>query len=290
MRDLLVSKDESTLLLLEATPSVKQRYLKQTEKCPVSFLFKALEAGTNCDLTFKSSKNPRLHIELSLIKICRLNEEIPSEPEKKNSDPKHVKRDVNELPAPSKSEIIRQDAQVIDNTIIPGQSSGKHVPVIDKPSKTFSIKEMISTEPKPAYLPVEKVETDISMSNAKPKEEFSPVAFEDAWKEFTLQLFGEGARVASMFKTIIPEVENDHTIKIHLSNATQKDTFILNYRQRLVNFLEEKFILPEINIETSVDLIEKNEVLYTDDQKYNYLISKFPILKEMKKAFNLDLT
>ena len=40
-----------------------------------------------------------------------------------------------------------------------------------------------------------------------------------------ISLKGEGTRIISMFKSIKPEVENDQTIKIHLSNAAQKDTF-----------------------------------------------------------------
>ncbi len=70
LRDLLVSKDEVTLRLLEATPSVKQRYLVQTKACPEDFLFKALEYGSNCDISYKTSKNPRLHVELFLIRLC----------------------------------------------------------------------------------------------------------------------------------------------------------------------------------------------------------------------------
>ena len=77
-------------------------------------------------------------------------------------------------------------------------------------------------------------------------------AFEPAWQEFTDQLKGEGTRIISMFKSIKPEVENDQTIKIHLSNAAQKDTFVQNYKQRLINFLENKFIFSEIDIETTL--------------------------------------
>ena len=93
-----------------------------------------------------------------------------------------------------------------------------------------------------------------------------------------------------MFKSIRPELENDQTIKIHLSNAAQKDTFILNYKPKLINFLESKFILSDIDIETIVDLSETSEILYSDEQKLNYLINKYPILKDMKKTFNLDIT
>jgi DNA polymerase-3 subunit gamma/tau len=93
-----------------------------------------------------------------------------------------------------------------------------------------------------------------------------------------------------MFKSIRPELENDQTIRIHLSNAAQKDTFILNYKQKLISFLESRFILNEIDIETSVDLSESSEILYSDEQKLNYLTNKYPILKDMKKTFNLDIT
>ena len=93
-----------------------------------------------------------------------------------------------------------------------------------------------------------------------------------------------------MFKSVKPEVENDQTIRIHLSNATQKDTFIANYKQRLINFLQIRFVLPEIDIETTVDSTDENNTLYTDEQRYTYLFKKYPILKEMKKNFNLDIT
>ena len=83
LRDLLVSKDESTLRLLEATPAVRQRYQKQAEKCPVSFLFSALEIGSSCDISYKSSKNPRLHAELSLIRLSRITAGADEETETK---------------------------------------------------------------------------------------------------------------------------------------------------------------------------------------------------------------
>ena len=69
----------------------------------------------------------------------------------------------------------------------------------------------------------------------------------------------------------------------------QKDTFIQNYKQRFINFLENRFILQEIDIETAVDISETNDILYTDEQKYNYLFGKYPVLKEMKKNLILIL-
>jgi DNA polymerase-3 subunit gamma/tau len=291
LRDLLVSKDESTLRLLEATPVIKQRYLQQTGKCPVDFLFRALEIGSNCDLTFKSSKNPRLHVELSLIRLCRLIDEQAETSEKKKPDQKHLNNQEEEMPLPSKSETIRQEASPAEKKVV-GQElySGKHNPVIEKPSKTFSIKDIISEELVPIENSSGNSDLQVTENQNEPRCEFTPDTFETAWLDFIDQLKGDGARIVSMFKSIKPEVENDQTIKIHLSNAAQKDTFLQNYKQRLITFLEKKFILEGIDIETSVDLSETSEILYTDEQKYNYLFTKYPVLKEMKKNFNLDIS
>jgi DNA polymerase-3 subunit gamma/tau len=292
-RDLLICKDEATIRLLEATPAVKQRYLQQTSQCPVDFLFKALEIGSNCDLSYKNSKNPRLHIELSLIKLCRLIEDSAEGSEKKKSDTNLLKSADEELPLPSKSEIIREEIHSSEKKAYVYDSlPGKHDPVIEKPSKTFSIKEIISDDKGPAEKAVltnttKEVEGEIPVPS---KEIFSAEAFEAVWNEFTNQLKGEGPRIISMFKMINPEVDSDNTIRIHLSNAAQKDIFILNYKQKLINYLETRFIMSDIDIETIVDLTEANEILYSDEQKYNYLFNKYPVLKDMKRAFNLDIT
>jgi DNA polymerase-3 subunit gamma/tau len=291
LRDLLVSKDEATLRLLEATPSIKQRYYQQTGKCPVDFLFRALEIGNNCDLTYKSSKNPRLHAELSLIRLCRLMNVPADEAEKKKSDTEPVKKDEEDLPVPSKSEIIRGDSQQTETKVTRQEiPTGRHDPVIEKPSKSFSIKDVIAEESASPEKYTRKAEPHSAETTPVQKSEFTAEAFEPAWLEFIDQLKGEGTRIISMFKAIKPEVDSDQTIRIHLSNAAQKDTFVLNYKQRLTAFLERKFILQGIDIETTVDLSESNDILYTDEQKSGYLFNKYPILKEMKKNFNLDIT
>jgi DNA polymerase-3 subunit gamma/tau len=293
LRDLLVCKDESTVKLLEATPAVKQLYIKQSGKCEVDFLFKALETGTGCDLAYKSSKNPRLHVELSLIKLCRLMADSYGEREKKKSEPVIAVKEEDELPLPSKSKIVRQ----VENPTGKSDSSqefvpGKHDPKIEKSAKSISIKDIISADTGNESVKNSSKEPAVPLpvqDGIETKPELNPEALEKVWQEFVAQLDGEGTRIVSMFKAIKPELENSHNIKIHLSNATQKDTFVQYYKQRLILFLENKFSVKEIDIETIVDLTEKNDILYSDEQKYNYLFNKYPILKEVKKTFNLDL-
>jgi DNA polymerase III subunit gamma/tau len=291
LRDLLVCKDEVTLKLLEATPAIKQRYLQQTKNCPEDFIFKALELGSNCDIAYKTSKNPRLHVELFLISMCRLTSISPEKTEKKKSDLNSGEEKVDELPLPSKSELIREAPEhEIPKIRSRDAAAGKHTPSVDKPAKSFSIKDIISEEKK--LIREEIKQNDESEDNVEdgPAEELSPVSFEKAWNEYIDLNKGEGPRIVSMFKSVRTEVEKDQIIRIHLSNAAQKDLFTQSYKPKLVSFLSKRFQMKGIDIETVVDLTETNEILYSDEQKYNYLTSKFPGIKDFKKAFNLDIT
>ncbi len=107
---------------------------------------------------------------------------------------------------------------------------------------------------------------------------------------FIEELHGEGPRVISMFKSIQPEMEDEHTIRIHLSNAAQKDLFIQNYKPKLMNFIESRFIVRSSILIQQSTSTETDELLYTDEQKFNYLQNKYPALKDFKKSFNLDIT
>ncbi len=284
LRDLLVSKDEVTLKLLEASPGIKQRYLQQTGRCPVDFLFRALEAGSSCDLNYKNSKNPRLIVELTLIKLCRLFNENGEEPEKKKPDQLIPQNNEIKPGAP----LTRDNSTVLQKPALEPLVS-KHEPKIDKPVKSFSIKDVLSEgnpdkmrqPPKPSERPAH--ETPV------PKEEFTPEALMNSWQDFIDQLNGDGTRIVSMFKSVQPEFENANAISIHLHNATQKDTFNLNYKQRLISFIEGKFNVTGLEIQTIIDQSENEDILYTDDQKQNYLLNKFPALKELRKIFNLDI-
>ena len=74
LRNLLISKDASTVSLLETSDEIRQQYLTQAQKCDVRFLYGAMRKCTDCDLNYKNSQNRRLLIELTLIEISQLAE------------------------------------------------------------------------------------------------------------------------------------------------------------------------------------------------------------------------
>jgi len=288
LRDLLVAKDEITLKLLEATPSIKQRYLQQTGSCSEDFIFKALEHGNTCDINYKTSKNQRLHVELFLIRLCRITDTVLSDSEKKKPEPE-IKESISvDLPLPSKSKIIREgvEEQSVQVPVIE-EHPHRHTPVIEKHPKSFSIKDIISEEKKNFH--ADKADEPIPevSEKVKPSEELNGQTFGPAWNDFIEQIKSDGPRILSMFRSVTTEVDNER-ITLHLSNAAQKDIFVQNYKQRLITFLNARFKQQDVDIETVVDLSENNEILYSDEQKYNYLVNKYPDLKEFKKYFNLD--
>ncbi len=78
-RDLLVAHDKVTLPLLEVGASIREKYMTQATQAPADFLFRALDICYQSDISIRNSKNPRLHVELALLKISSL---------KKNGEPR----------------------------------------------------------------------------------------------------------------------------------------------------------------------------------------------------------
>jgi DNA polymerase-3 subunit gamma/tau len=82
-RDLLVSRDESTLTLLETGASIRERYRDMAKQCPDRLLFQAIERANECDLNYRESRNRRLLLELTLIQLCQLTETGRTTPDDK---------------------------------------------------------------------------------------------------------------------------------------------------------------------------------------------------------------
>lgn len=76
LRNLLVCKDASTITLLEVSKDVQDRYLQQSKAATMSFLISAMNIIGLCDIQYKTSKNQRLHVELSLLKMAHINKAI----------------------------------------------------------------------------------------------------------------------------------------------------------------------------------------------------------------------
>ncbi len=77
-RDLLVCKDESTIVLFEIGASIRDRYRETARQCPDWLLYQAIELANECDLHYRESRNKRLLLELTFVQLCQLREAGPA--------------------------------------------------------------------------------------------------------------------------------------------------------------------------------------------------------------------
>lgn len=79
-RNLLVCKDVRTAGLLEVSESIQEKYVQQSKEIPGDQLIRSLGVLSKADVDYKTSKNQRLLVEMSLMQLCSINKEF----EKKN--------------------------------------------------------------------------------------------------------------------------------------------------------------------------------------------------------------
>ncbi len=76
LRNLLVSRDAKVAMLLEVAEDFKQKYLETAQKTSASFIVSALNLLNEAEINYKQARNKRLHVELTIIKLCYLQQAI----------------------------------------------------------------------------------------------------------------------------------------------------------------------------------------------------------------------
>jgi len=120
-RNLMVSKDSLTNSLLDVSESYKIKYKEQSSKLSMAFLLNALNITHEADEKFKSSRNPRLLIEVTYIKLSHVLQfvsELPTleEVKKKLTSPKSSNSDSSSTNTP-KSMVDRNAPSIKEDTV-----------------------------------------------------------------------------------------------------------------------------------------------------------------------------
>jgi DNA polymerase-3 subunit gamma/tau len=74
VRNLLVAQDIRTVQLMEVPDSVRKKYVEQAQAGTSSLFLTWLNIANQCDINYKASKNQRLIIELTLMKMAHVQE------------------------------------------------------------------------------------------------------------------------------------------------------------------------------------------------------------------------
>lgn len=73
LRNLLMSVDAATVKLIETSDTIRAKYARQARVVSLQLLIDALDVINKCDVTYRTSNNKRLSLEVALIQICRLS-------------------------------------------------------------------------------------------------------------------------------------------------------------------------------------------------------------------------
>ncbi len=74
-RDLLMSRDPSTLPLLNVAQSQHRHYTEQAQKCSAKFLYYAIRSFDRCSNNYKTTLNKRLSVEITLIEAAQFGDD-----------------------------------------------------------------------------------------------------------------------------------------------------------------------------------------------------------------------
>jgi DNA polymerase III subunit gamma/tau len=317
-RDLLVCKMERTIQLLEIGEAIKEKYLEQTSRCDDDFLFSCIEVCNACDLSFKLSKNPRLHIELSLIKLCNLSEKknefngdddiliipgvalqtqplIKSVQEKevytsaidsvheKEISPSIVKSvQEKEVPHPVEEEVFISDQSIVKQYV-----ADTNTPSIKTALDTVGKpKEFISDLGKDTNLLIENEFIVAEDQHIK----ISSEELQNLWRNFVEQLKRNEPRMYAAMKNQSPILKDGYTFEIIFNNNAQLDNFKKIIKPSLMSYLHKELgydLLKIQEIVTDSKSVQQSKHL-SDIEKIKYLTEKNPVFQKFRQEFNLD--
>jgi DNA polymerase-3 subunit gamma/tau len=306
-RDVLVSKNPETTILLDVGANLKDQYLKQAAEVPVEFLYDALEICNTADLQFRGSKNQRLTIELAIVKLSNLTmvqkkkitEQKSAPPvigkENKQLEKEHV---AIKIPASAKedNESDKSDAEVkLEQKAATEKSAngnGRENQVVH--TKSFSIKGVLKGAVRD--IPVEDKEIDEVDQVSKEFEktalvpvEITETVIQKAWETYANSLENSQPRIYSTLKQHKPTLGEQGKIFIHLNSNAQRENFIQNIKPGLTRYFQKNLANIEYVFETNLIANETTvKKVYTDHDKLEYMINKNKELEKLKTRFNLD--
>ena len=276
IRDLMVSKDEETIKLLEVSKNIEARYKEQSAKCTLPWLYKALELANDCDINYRNSRNKRLLVEVMFIRIASLAD-----------GGIELKKDKPELPliAVAASPAVANTNIATANNINTQKSStttpSRKINTIN--INTGIIRDNDDKTNDTANKPNDN-NISIAIDNNLPEEEKNILsAINNFIANNNINTIAE-----NIFIKFTPFIEGNK-IKFRLFNSIQLNE-IENIKIPLEAFVNKQLSRTDIKVEAYIDeeTLNSNKA-YTKEEKFVELMNKNPYVKEFQKLFDLYL-
>ncbi len=297
-RDLLVSKDPATLPLLEVGASIRQRYQAQAQKCPLSFLYRAMKLCNDCDLNYRASKNKRLLVELTLIQIAQITAE--GDDVANGRSPKQVIKPIFTQPAaaqqPQATPVVAPTANAATTTasaaahptaiLLAQGKEEKKIPVVNMSGLGVSIKRPKATEEE-----TKKTAAATNVQQAAPPEEdyiFNERDINYYWQEYAGQMPKEQIAIAKRMQNMRLTLLNDTTFEAVVDNeivAKEFTVMIPSLQEYLRTRLKNRKVTMTVRISDPAEKVRA----YGRVEKFQMMAQKNDALLQLKEQFGLEL-
>ncbi len=303
LRNLLVCKDSSTLQLLEVGINIREKYKEQSGRIEVPGLLRALSVVNRADVQYKSSRNPRLLIELTLMQLCSLNS---TETEKKNdhsikatllstvSASKSALQQISTTPVSTpqqQEELVPKSSlpQIVQNGLTAEKKTDQSVTELSgKKTLLKTSSPRIQESLKPDKKTTETEQSTVSKGEM-PRDAFTLEQLERSWFRYAaLQREQNKPNYAVTISSRKPTLLENCLLEFTVDNVTQAE-FINNDKQDLLGFLRKE--LSNYNVQLNVIVIKNDNErkLYTPQDKFKRMAEKNPVISKLRQQFDLDV-
>ncbi len=304
-RDLLVSRTSGLEALLELPESLKKRYSEQAGRCPLQFLYEAMNITVQCESSYRASINPRFLIELTLMRLSTLVTRLQGQPsvqpvssapsehtapsgpavqpeqaaQPKSSTPPEPS--VQAGPAASSSPDARTDAETSGQE---RKTTGRRKPRAASASSAFSLNTFMDKQ--------QESVPDVQEDKASGPGDMSDEEILAKWPELVAMYASKPRLSNTLSASRLSMTERDGTryLVFNVLNAAQKDWV----ESKLLHELEGKFkqICGIPGIRLMVDIApeeDRPQTVYMPSEKARDLMSRNDEVRSLVSDFGLDV-
>jgi DNA polymerase-3 subunit gamma/tau len=221
-RDLLVCRDPQTIVLFEASETVREKYLTLAAQCQQNFLYKAMELTNETDLSYRLSKNKRFAIELLLVRLCQ--QTTPStevEDEKKKLKP-IIADSEQQSDGRTQTDAEKKSATAQTGSIASSASKSTVKSSAPKPTR-ISIRDWSKNTPDKSASEQGKDVIRTEASSTQPDAVFSQQQLTEAWNNFASDV--ADAYLKNSMPAISPVLKDDFVVEVAVVNPSQQEVF-----------------------------------------------------------------
>ncbi len=309
VRNVLMARDPQTLPLLEVSDQQRERYQQQAKKCPIPFLYKALQLMNNCDINYRQSSNKRLLVELTLIEIAQITQ--PDEGVGSGRQPRRLKSLFKHLVQQSQPKVAAPQVAAAE-TVTPKQNVAvtkvtepqKEKEEAPKPASSYNattrpqLKSKVGlswnnlrNNDKPRKMHIIPGTLDQNDPNAAKKEEeqiFTQQDLELQWMSMCNRMPQKLSGVATRMKNMNPVITEVPAIELVVENELAKSQ-IDEIKRNILSTL--KLYLHNKDITLNIRVAEKHEDVkfLSRREQFELMEKENPSIIKLRELLNLEL-